>query len=177
MECSAGQKGTGAMPASATKAADGWFLAYSTTTAMRGDSDQFRMPALITLCRWEKRLASIHTGRQRDGPTVRLLTNLAVGDEMSRFQKIQEQRRNRRFGKNPFRILDEFDHWFEFERRKIFEKERGYLIAADMLRFDPERLSQFYGTEFECELKIQFDYHEMAGYPLPVWSIYRADFS
>jgi hypothetical protein len=96
---------------------------------------------------------------------------------MSRFQKIAERRRNRLFGRNPFRILDEFDYWFEFERRRIFEHEQGYMIAADMLRFDPLRLIQFYGTEYEYEFKVRFDYQEMAGNPLPASTIYRADFS
>ena len=51
MECFADRKLIDATLASATKAEDGWFLAYLATTATRGDSDQFRMPMLIVLCR------------------------------------------------------------------------------------------------------------------------------
>ena len=93
---------------------------------------------------------------------------------MSRFQKFRERRWNRYIGKNPFRILDEFDHWFEFERRRIFEHEKAYMIAADMLRFDPERLRDFYGPD---ELRIEFDEHGIstAFFSWPV--IHRASYS
>jgi hypothetical protein len=48
------------------------------------------------------------------------------------------------------------------------------MIAADMLRFDPERLRDFYGPD---ELRIEFDEHgiDTAFFSWPV--IHRASYS
>lgn len=50
-----------------------------------------------------------------------------------------------RFGeyRNPFHFLNEFDQWFEFQRRRRFEKESTWSILSDMLRDDLERAARY----------------------------------
>lgn len=38
--------------------------------------------------------------------------------------------------RNPFHFLDEFDDWFEFEKRKHSDNEPTHRIIADMLSHD-----------------------------------------
>lgn len=38
--------------------------------------------------------------------------------------------------RNPFHFLDEFDQWFEFEKRRRFDKESTCVIICDMLKHD-----------------------------------------
>lgn len=52
--------------------------------------------------------------------------------------------------RNPFHFLNEFDQWFEFNRRARFEKESTWSILSDMLRDDLERAARY-------EVKERFD--------------------
>ena len=52
--------------------------------------------------------------------------------------------------RNPFHFLNEFDQWFEFNRRARFEKESTWSILSDMLSDDLERAARY-------EIKERFD--------------------
>lgn len=50
--------------------------------------------------------------------------------------------------RNPFDFLNEFDQWFEFEKRKNFDKEPTHKIIASMLSHDLRRASQSMDTNY-----------------------------
>lgn len=49
---------------------------------------------------------------------------------------------------NPFNILDEVDQWFEFEKRKRFDKEPTRTILEDMLAHDLARAANALNTNY-----------------------------
>jgi len=49
---------------------------------------------------------------------------------------------------NPFDFIDEFDNWFEFERRRHFGKESTHSIIASMLAHDQIRAIRSMDTNY-----------------------------
>ena len=50
--------------------------------------------------------------------------------------------------RNPFHFLDEFDQWFEFEKRKHFDKQPTHRIIADMLPHDLARAAKSFDANY-----------------------------
>lgn len=60
--------------------------------------------------------------------------------------------------RNPFHFLNEFDQWFEFQRRKRFAKQSTFEIISDMLRNDIKRAAKsldtnYSGIRFDCRMQ------------------------
>jgi len=50
--------------------------------------------------------------------------------------------------RNPFNILDEFDEWFEFEKRHHFDKESTHKIIEAMLSHDVARAAKSFDANY-----------------------------